>query len=279
MTKHIFPLYTQVQENPMTICRELSEEVFNYPFFNEGVSYSYTNNSSSYILDDLEINEEADDLILKGLIFTTSHCGSTLLSGMLSKLSGVRVVSEPEAINGLLLSAILHNIEAGKVIRILRRIVGLYSKVTGPEKYVVFKLTSWNVFQIKLFKQAFPGVKWLFLHREQESLLNSLERSDGGFIDWWQHPVDVLRKHFLPIGKKIESKRDYLLEMIQAHMKNADQASDNNSLFLEYPGFIKNFDEILIHLGIDATEEDITNSLKMLAYDSKTLEKRPGVTY
>ncbi|MEL6559604.1 MAG: hypothetical protein AAFQ94_15540 [Bacteroidota bacterium] len=274
MTKDIYPLYTQVQENPRTICRELSADVFTYPFFNEGVSKSYTNNSNSYTLDDLEINEAADDLILKGLIFTTSHCGSTLLSGMLSKLPEVRVVSEPEAINGLLLSAVLHQMEADEVILILRKIVRLYSKGARPEKYLVFKLTSWNVFQIELFKQAFPNVKWLFLHREEESLLSSLERSDGGFIDWWEHPVDVLRKHFLPTGKEIQSTRDYLLEMIRGHKHKAVQARDENSLFLEYPGFIENFEEILTHLGIGTGEEDIANALKLLAYDSKTLEKR-----
>jgi len=159
MTPNIYPIYTEVRASPRTICNELKEEVFEYPFFNEGVSHCHTENSQDFELEDLMSEKRNDGLILKGFIFHTSHCGSTLLSGMLGKLSQVKIVSEPEAINGLLLSSILYELKAEEIIDKLRKIVRLYCQKNGPEKHVIIKVTSWNVFMIGLILKSFPGAK------------------------------------------------------------------------------------------------------------------------
>ncbi|MEO1053731.1 MAG: hypothetical protein AAFX87_24050 [Bacteroidota bacterium] len=267
--KNIYPVYTQIKEEPSTICKELKEDVFEYSFFNEGVSNSYTENSENYDLDNLDLAQKDDDLILRAIIFHTSHCGSTLVSRMLSQLSEVRVLSEPESVNGLLLSAILHEIEPKEVMRKLMRIIKAYCRKNTPQKYLIVKLTSWNVFNIELFQKCFPKTKWLFLDRNTDELLSSLEKNKGGFIDWWAHPVDVIRKHFIRPNVAVLNRHDYLKEMVTGHREKARMASNANALFLKYPSFIDKFSEILDHFEIVASKDDMQRATQVLDYDSK----------
>lgn len=271
LNSNIYPVYTQVKEEPTTICRELKEEVFEYPFFNQGVSYSNTENFKQYNLEELDTDQRDSDLVIKGIIYHTSHCGSTLLSRMLGKLSKVRIVSEPESINGLLLSAILHQTSAKEVKRKLEQIIRLYCKKHTVEEFLILKLTSWNVFSIDVFQKCFPDTKWLFIDRNTDELLSSLESNNGGFIDWWEYPVDVLRKHFIDPNDKVLSKREYLQKMIAGHRGKARMAKNSDALFLKYPNFIDKYEEILEHFEIVTSEDDVQKSLQILDHDAKAL--------
>jgi len=104
--------------------------------------------------------------------------------------------------------------------------------------------------------------------------LHSLQKSKGGFIDWWEHPVDILRKYFLRPDLEIMNKKDYLLEMVRGHEEQAEMARNHDGLFLKYPDFIENFARILEHFGLEASKSDWESSMQMLAYDSKTRKKR-----
>jgi hypothetical protein len=152
----ILPIFTTVEENPVTWLKKTGACVFNYPFFNEGVYHTKKSLSGiqpEYSFADIPLYEENTLLKIKGLIFHTSHCGSTLLSRMLGSSKQVRVVSETEAINGLLLSYALYHLTENKVLVHLKQIMETYQQPFEDEKFLVFKLTSWNVFFIHLFQK------------------------------------------------------------------------------------------------------------------------------
>lgn len=273
----ILPIYTTLAKNPDTIFKKVNGSVFDYPFFNDGVletKKSFTSNQPNYSSTDIQLPGENKLLPIKGFIFHTSHCGSTLLSRMLGSSAQVRVVSETEAINGLLLSSALYHLPEKDVLVQLKAIMETYRQPIEDEKFLIFKLTSWNVFFIHLFQQIYPDVRWLYLDRDTNEVVHSLVKKGGGFTEWWEHPADVFRKYFLGNAATCFKKKSYLIQMVERHRHFALTNKNAASQFLFYPGFIRNFEKaILSHFQLAFSEQEISAAIATTAYDSKTKEK------
>ncbi|RAI91997.1 hypothetical protein LV83_01223 [Algoriphagus yeomjeoni] len=214
---------------------------------------------------------EEELLPLRGFIFHTAHCGSTLLGRMLGSSSQVRMISEPEAINGLLLSYLMHEIPESQALNQLKQIIESYRISGDGKESIIFKLTSWNVFLIQLFQKLYPSSPWIYIDRETEELVKILTREDGGFIDWWHHPVDILRKHFVESSICVDQE-SYLRHMIEGHRKNALAAKNSNALLINYPDFLTAFPEILAHFQLSFSTEEIKNALRFQRFESKHFE-------
>ncbi len=222
------------------------------------------------------ISENRELLPLKGFVFHTSHCGSTLLANMFRASKKTRVVSETEAINGLLLSAIFYNLEEKILLKSLKTIVESYLQPLAEAEQVVFKLTSWNVFFIELFQKAYPEVPWIFIDRKTEEVFASLLKSGRGFVEWFYHPTNLLQNYFLGEEKQFESLENYLFAMVEAHKKAAEKIRLGNNLFLEYPSFPNKFEsEILPHFNLNYSEKESENAEEARKYDSKSIYKTP----
>src|SRR6185436_14373050 len=92
-----------------------------------------------------------------GFIFHMSRCGSTLLSQMLKEISGVRVYSEPAAVNeALLLSPQLRRATLRSLVDTVVR------AFCSRSARVFFKCSSWNVLDYALFDELFPLAPKLF---------------------------------------------------------------------------------------------------------------------
>jgi hypothetical protein len=272
---HTFPIYTQVAPEPLTICRPLEGSVFSYPFFNDGISFAAQKNSERTNYPGASMPETTGDdlLTLRGFIFHTSHCGSTLLSGMLSG-AGVRVVKETEAINGLLLSYLLYNLPEEKVLSHLKKIMEAYKQPFPGEQYVLFKLTSWNIFCFPLFEKLYPETPWLYLDRDIDAVVQSLLKSDGGFAAWWGHPADSVRRLFLPGDIHVTEKESYLRQMVLQHGLYARQYQNDRSLFLQYPDFLNGFEaKILPHFNLHFSKEALAEAENKRRFEAK----KPGV--
>ncbi len=248
--------------------------VFDYPFFNQGYYHRHHFWDDRNIYGPEDVQKLADDHLLqvKGFIFHASHCGSTLLARMLGKLPGVRVVSETEAINGLLLSTALNSTPENDLSRPLKEVMDAYRQPLSAEKFLIFKFTSWNVFFIKIFLQLYPGVPWIFLDRETEEIVTSLLQNGGGIAEWWHHAGDHLQRYFTGNPGKAHSREDFLRQMVERHRNNADRNRNGLSLFLDYPGWITDFEHTVIpHFGIPVSEPDIRNAQELTRYNAKTI--------
>ena len=270
---NLYPIETTLSPSPQTTCIALKEKAFHFPFFDEGIVKAKEFNAKRHNLETIQFSEGQELLTLKGLIFHTSHCGSTLLANMLKENSTVRVVSEPEAINGLLLSKALYQLPEDRIVEQLKKIILLYQQKAGHKTDLIIKLTSWNVMLIKLFIKAFPNLKWIYLDRSQPELLNSLMKKSGGFIDWYDFPTDVFKNLFLDPNVLVKSKADYLAQMVNKHREHAMVNKNHNSLFLDYSTFIDQYNQILQHFGIEATEMELARSKEVSTYNSKSIQK------
>lgn len=277
LKKPYFPVYTQVSQNPKAICEKLPVTVFEYPFFNDAVPLVRPMNSKR---KELNLNGEPgfpnpNPLKLKGFIFHTSHCGSTLLANMLGASKKTRIVSETEAINGLLLSTVFYNLEETILLKNLKTIIASYLQPLGEAEQVFFKLTSWNVFFIQLFQKAYPEIPWIFIDRKTEEVVKSLLKSGRGFVEWFYHPTTILQNYFLGEKRQPESIEKYLLEMVEAHKNCAFKAPFGENLFLEYPSFLNEFeDKILPHFGLEYSEKELQAAQEIKKYDSKSFPKK-----
>ncbi len=105
-TKIPSPVYTSVSLDPFVRCQYLTKAAFDHPFFNDGVYHPKDQwiQPIDLLLEDLA-HYPGPKMEVKGFIFHTAHCGSTLLGRMLGVSENVQVVSETEAMNGLLRSS------------------------------------------------------------------------------------------------------------------------------------------------------------------------------
>ncbi len=278
--QRIFPVYTEVSKVPNTICEVIDVKAFDFPFFNDGVINlrNQTSIRKKYKLKEIDNPEEDKLLILKGFIFHTSHCGSTLLSRMLNESPEIRVVSETEAINGLLLAHLLNGLPEEEILDQLDSIINAYRQPIGQEKYLIFKLTSWNIFLVNLFQKLYPCTKWIYIDRETEDVVNSLKQSNGGMEGWFHHPVDILRKHFLDKNYNGNSKEEYLIHLVEQHRKQANKFKNDNLLAITYPEFLDQFAEkVLPHFNLKYSEQEIKNVKKLMAFNSKSYKNEPYV--
>lgn len=269
-----FPIYTSISEVPLTSCEEVNPEVFLYPFFNQGVSArrkAFTDRKT-YLLGEFQLPQEEGLLPIRGFIFHTAHCGSTLLGRMLGSSPQVRMISEPEAINGLLLSYLMHKIPEKQALNQLKQIIEAYQIPGDGKKSIIFKLTSWNVFLIHLFQKLYPNTPWLYIDRKTEELVQILKKEDGGFIDWWNHPVDILRKHFVESASICVDRESYLRHIVEGHRKNALGAKNLNGLLVDYPDFLKVIPGILAHFQLTFSSDEMANALDFQRFESKQFE-------
>lgn len=268
----LFPHYTTVENNPRTKWISLRREVFDYPFFGDGATFCKEPFAEHKEFTFPKSGNEG--LKISGFIFHTSHCGSTLLSRMFSRLPGVRVVSETEAINGLLLSHWMYELSEARVLERLKVIIDSYRQPFEGDKYLIFKTTSWNVYHIHFFQKLYPEVPWIYLDRDTEKAVESSLRDDGGFVQWWDYPVTLMSKLLLYPDQIPKSKKEYVWKVMENQRSEANRAKSGNFKFFNYPDFIESLeDQVLPHFGMDFTKEEVENAKSMTNYESKHYEK------
>ncbi len=270
----LFPWNTSPTNPPETIYRWLTRDVFRYPFFDDGVHALHTYRNETKDPESV-VSQEVPDLRLSGLIFHTAHCGSTLLAQMLGSSGRVRVVSETEAINGLLLAHVFGHLTIEELIVRLRLIMEAYLPAFPGEEHLLFKLTSWNVFFVDVFQAAFPDVPRIYIDRETTDVVQSLLRSGNGFVQWCDSPTNVLRHYFTGVSD-FENKEAFLRKMVELHRSHAIR--NENTRFFQYPGFWNEFTRITEHFQLNFAEEERDSAMECLKYDAKSIHKRsyPG---
>ncbi|HEV3345183.1 MAG TPA: hypothetical protein VG125_32700 [Pirellulales bacterium] len=122
-----------------------------------------------------------------GFIFHMSRCGSTLVSRMLASLDRALVISEPEAINDLLLPAPARR--PFDQVRWLRTLLRAFDKrPRGGADWFVVKFSSWNVLEQQRILAAFPRTPSVFIFREPIEVMISILRQPTGWLRWKADP-------------------------------------------------------------------------------------------
>lgn len=104
-----------------------------------------------------------------GFIFHMSRCGSTLVARMLAGLPASYAVNEAGPLDALLRA--MPDMPRGMRAAALRAMVGAFGRRASGHWFL--KLSTWPTLMLPLFREAFPGVPWLFIFRDPAEVLGS----------------------------------------------------------------------------------------------------------
>jgi hypothetical protein len=207
----------------------------------------------------------APDVPLAGIIFHMSRCGSTLAARMLSCVPSLRVLSEPQPVDGVI-RWLGRGAEYDEVsiARKLRGVVRAFDR--GDGRRIVLKVHAWHVLHIPLYVRAFPGVPWAFMFREPRAVLSSQERNTGVEL------AGAVPASLLGIADPEElNAPDYGARVLAAFCDAAARhAADANALLIDYaelPG--ATWTRLAPFFGISPTAEELAEMRAAAAVDAK----------
>ena len=122
-----------------------------------------------------------DSVSPSGFIFHSSRCGSTLLANACRAIDGAIVLSEPAAVDKLVVRFITdtdeHRMKETLYSIFLRAVVSaLGQKRTGNERYLFVKFACCSVSQIERIRRIWPNVPWVFLYRDPvETIVSNMQ--------------------------------------------------------------------------------------------------------
>ena len=138
----------------------------------------------------MELAAASEPIRLSGLIFHIGRCGSTLVSQILSRSDRVLMMSEPDAMVGLL--DFPQEVTQQDRLEWLRALVTVLGRPRRPtENRFVVKLTSYHVLGLNLFLEAMPELPWIFVIREPERVIRSILRKPTGLMLQREDPSSV----------------------------------------------------------------------------------------
>jgi len=198
-------------------------------------------------------------------IFHMSRCGSTLASRMLSAVERFHVVSEPGCISDALsLESIDERAREVLVHELINALV--------PEaKACFFKLTSWNLFHLALFRKLYPHTPWLFIYRDPVEVLASHARAPAA----WRR-----RSHLVgtcnELGVQIEEESgpiETVAQILACLCTHAAQNYDpSSSLLLNYDELpVAMYKKVATFLELDLLETEASDMHAVSLHHSKDL--------
>ncbi|WP_223645821.1 hypothetical protein [Corallococcus sp. EGB] len=231
---------------------ELPPSVYEAPFLSDGLNQAQARGeagrASSCPVKDLP----AEGPLPAGLIFHVSRCGSTLVTGMLGTLPGVRGVSEPEALSLYLLhcaqGACAFDAEA------FRRLIKVFGRGAGPGGRYVIKFSSWNLLFLDWIRDALPEVPWVFLTRDVTEVMASNFRNPSAPLRWYRSRGPWFEACFPDWpGEERNAPEAFFAGCLARYTRKAREHQGPLCLWADYarlPGLV--LDQILPHFGLAA---------------------------
>lgn len=197
----------------------------------------------------------------RGLIFHMSRCGSTLVAQMLGAAPGNVVLSEAAPFDQLLQFPLQPQFRA-PALRAMAAALG-----RGHADYFL-KTDAWHVLKLAEYREAFPGVPWIFLYRDPLEILVSHDRMPGRHV---APGVVPLLDGIAPDAFGMDHAAQVL-----ARIGEAVIAGDiaNGGLLVHYcelPDAL--FTRILPHFGIEPSAQDRALMAAASRHDAKATDR------
>jgi hypothetical protein len=196
----------------------------------------------------------------KGFVFHMSRTGSTLTARMLGALPFTLTISELQPVNDALFVA--HSaagLAPEQRIALLRAILAAYA---CEEQALIVHFDAWHAILLPLIRAAFPGVPFVFLHRDPVEVLVSYARLGGGAFparampQFWEASPDPLETVARALGRICASAA--------ANLGDSAIAVDYRDL----PAAAVT--KILPHFGIDADADTRARMMRVAEQDAKS---------
>ena len=214
---------------------DLGQEPWREPFFEQTVQERLR--GGSLLTSDLaalaEQAREHPGVTPSGFIFHTSRCGSSLVTRMLGTLDRAIVLGEPAILHQVLTAGDDLLAPAAR-LGLLRQVInGLGQRRSGVESLLVVKFTSSDVLRIGLVRAAFPGVPWVYLHRDPVEVLVSILASPTGWLrERWTRPLPLAGLTAAELA--VLSDEEYAVQAVAAFARAALDAMGPGAEAIDY---------------------------------------------
>jgi hypothetical protein len=182
-SKNWFPVRFFIKDGtPRVDWFYLGADRFVHSFFDDTVAQRRTYPFSAFFRRELPIEflgdlyQDDPGIYPTGFIFHMSRCGSTLVSQMLAALPQNIVISEAPPIDSILRCGAANE---SRTLWLKWMISALARKRFPEEKHFFVKFDSWNTAELRLVRETFPGVPWIFLYRDPVEVIVSQLRRPG----------------------------------------------------------------------------------------------------
>jgi hypothetical protein len=190
-------------------------------------------------------------LVLKGMVFHMSRCGSTLASQWLAALPDSVVLSEPEPLDTL-----LHWPSPDGGTELLRALLAALGQPRRDcDRSLFLKTDCWHMVHIDRLLAAFPGTPWIFLYRDPVEVLVSHRRMPG----WQMVPGSMACHGLQPPGELVNHPLGHGAWVLSRILEQARlaMARHNNGLLMNYRELPEALETRLAgHFGVDLSELD-----------------------
>ena len=188
-----------------------------------------------------------------GLIFHMSRCGSTLVSRSLAAAESTWMIAEAPPLDQVL-NDVLQSNGPERANWLEWMVSALGPPREGRRNYII-KLDAWHIRNLRLFREVFPEVPWIFVYRNPLEVLVSLLSQPGlqaspGLMD---PAIFGLRDE-----DRTLTRQQWCIKVIESFMTAALRfREDPKGLFVNYnelPAAICG--SIVRHFGIELTDAD-----------------------
>lgn len=208
----------------------------------------------------------------RAVIFHSSRCGFSLTTRMLSEIAAMQVIAEPAPVNSFLLECTTQ-LDRTTQVRALRSLGKLIGRPREPRQGpYVLKTSSWNIRYHALFRDAFPGVPMVWIHRNPAHILASLLRKPAGWMDV-QHD-QILPHALFGISARdaaYMTRTEYCVRALASMFAAASSAVENAMLVLNYaelPDAV--WTRLLPFLGIGVDPTSVIRMRHIAKFDAKS---------
>jgi len=129
----------------------------------------------------IQLEKQFDTIAPSGFIFHSSRCGSTLLANACRAIDGAIVLSEPPAVDKLVIRFITDTEQQATKemlysIFVRAAVRALGQKRRGDERHLFVKFGCCSVSQIERIRRIWPNVPWVFLYRDPvETIVSNMQ--------------------------------------------------------------------------------------------------------
>jgi hypothetical protein len=217
---------------------DIGETEFTDPFFGQTIRRWVQDKSPTLRRTNLQelLTLASDDATApRAIIFHSSRCGSTLVARMLATIHGVQVLSEPGPVNDLLIEC-PGRLDRATCLRALGSLVRALGRPRNAgHHHFVLKTSSWNIRYHGLFREAFPDVPMIWIHRDPEEVLASVVRRPAGWTEV-QHVPFLTQALFGIPGEEAASltPAQYCARVLASLLNAALAALDSRVLVINY---------------------------------------------
>jgi hypothetical protein len=166
----------------------VDEKGLSEPFFHQTIERLHKTNAPDIVATSVNaLLRTKEELRPNGFIFHISRCGSTLLANAMRSFSGSTVISESNLISkALLLTHDIIQLNGESVTRddLLRGLIRAYGRrLNAQSNSLVFKMSSWNVLHVGLFRKLWPTVPIIMVIRDPLEVGVSLVDGAPGWLE------------------------------------------------------------------------------------------------